>query len=202
MRSQALAATLLLALASCQPAPQPDGVDPQLAAQIASIRAIDNHAHPVRPTLAGEPPDTEYDALPVETLEAQSDPVRTRPGSPELIEAHRALFGGDKARAARSYGRDYPVHVLDRLNIETMLANRVTLGTGLPPERFLWVPFADALMYPLPTDSLIQNSDRKSFFALEDKLLKLYYAESGVAAKPGQSCASYSGTPPAGGSSG
>jgi predicted TIM-barrel fold metal-dependent hydrolase len=101
-----------------------------------------------------------------------------------LLEAHRAVFGGDKAKAARTYGRDYAVRVLDQLNIETMLANRVALGPGLPTPRFRWVPFADALMYPLPTDSLIHNSDQKSFFALEDKLLKRYYAESGVAAKP------------------
>ena len=59
--------------------------------------------------------------------------------------------------------------MLDQLNIETMLANRVALGPGLPSPRFLWVPFADALMYPLPTDSLIQNSDQKAFFALESQ---------------------------------
>jgi predicted TIM-barrel fold metal-dependent hydrolase len=174
----------ILVLASCGPAPERDRVDPQLASRIASIKAVDNHAHPVRPTLQGERPDDEYDALPVESLEAQSDPVRERPGSPELIEAHRAVFGGDKAKAARTYGRDYAVRMLDQLNIETMLANRVALGPGLPSPRFRWVPFADALMYPLPTDPLIHNSDQKSFFALEDKLLKRYYAESGVAAKP------------------
>jgi predicted TIM-barrel fold metal-dependent hydrolase len=172
----------LLTLVSC--AHDPDRVDPQLASRIAAIKAIDNHAHPVRPTLNGKKPDTEYDALPVESLEAQSDPVRDRPGSPELIEAHRAILSGDKAKAARSYGLDYAVKVLDQLNIETMLANRVALGPGLPSTRFLWVPFADALMYPLPTGALVQNSDQKSFFALEDKLLKRYYSESGVAAKP------------------
>jgi len=74
--------------------------------------------------------------------------------------------------------------VLDQLNIETMLANRVAVGPGLPSPRFLWVPFADALMYPLPTDSLAVNSDRKAFFGLEQKLLNRYFAESGVASKP------------------
>ena len=177
-------AIVFCVLASCSPAPESARVDPQLASVIAGIKAIDNHAHPVRPTLSGEKPDDEYDALPVESLEAESDPVRERPGSPELVEAHRALFGGDKARAARTLGRDYAVHVLDQLNIETMLANRVALGPGLPSPRFRWVPFADALMYPLPADSLIHNSDQKSFFALEGRLLKRYYAESGVAAKP------------------
>jgi len=174
----------LVALSACNRIPQTGLVDPELASQIVDVRAIDNHAHPVRPTLAGEEPDHEYDALPVESLEAQSDPVRTRPGSPELTEAHRAVFNGDKSKAAITFGRDYAVRMLDRLNIETMLANRVALGPGLPSPRFLWVPFADALMYPLPTDSLIHNSDQKSFFALEDKLLKRYYAESRVTTKP------------------
>jgi uncharacterized protein len=95
-------AIVLFVLASCAPAPERDRVDPQLASEIARIKAIDNHAHPVRPTLSGEKPDDEYDALPVESLEAQSDPVRDRPGSPELIEAHNAVFGGDKAKAVRT----------------------------------------------------------------------------------------------------
>jgi uncharacterized protein len=171
-----------LVLAGCdKPAA---AVDPQLASEIAGIKAIDNHAHPVRPTARGEKADDEYDALPVESLEAASDPIRTRAGSPLLLEAHRAIFGGDKAAAQKTYGQDYAVRVLDRLNIETMLANRVALGPGLPSPRFLWVPFADALMYPLPTDALVHNSDQKQFFALEAKLLKRYYAESGVESKP------------------
>ncbi len=169
--NKGLCAALLVVLTACAPAP---GVDPQLVDSIAGIKAIDNHAHPVRP---GDPPDKEYDALPVESLEAQSDPVRDRPGSPELIEAHRAM-------SQIGYGSDHAVRVLDKLNIETMFANRVALGPGLASPRFLWVPFADALMYPMPTDSLIHYSDQKSFFALEDKLLKRYYAESGVTAKP------------------
>ena len=179
---------LAILLTACARAPEmalpSDAVDPQIASAIAAIKAIDNHAHPVRPTAATEKPDNEYDALPVDSLEAQSDYVRGRPASPELTDAHRALFQGDKAAAAKTYGQDYALKVLDQLNIETMLANRVALGPGLPSPRFLWVPFADALMYPLPTDSLIQNSDQKAFFALEAKLLARYYAESGVSTKP------------------
>ncbi len=172
-------------LTACARAPEEAAaVDPQIATEIASIKAIDNHAHPVRPTSAGETPDTEFDAFPVDSLEAQSDPVRSRPAAPQLLAAHRAVFQGDKAAAAKTFGQDYALKVLDQLNIETMLANRVALGPGLPSPRFLWVAFADALMYPLPTDSLAQNSDQKAFFALEAKLLARYYAESGVAAKP------------------
>jgi len=74
--------------------------------------------------------------------------------------------------------------VLDQLHIETMLSNRVAMGPGLEAPRFLWVAFADALMYPLPTSAMIHNSDQKSFFVLEEKLLQRYYKESGVGGKP------------------
>jgi hypothetical protein len=53
-------------------------IDPAIAAEIAKIKAIDNRAHPVLPA-AG---DTGYDALPVEHMEAFTEPVRTRAGSP------------------------------------------------------------------------------------------------------------------------
>jgi predicted TIM-barrel fold metal-dependent hydrolase len=169
------AAVSILFLAACTR-------EPSLLDDINKIKAIDNHAHPVRPVAAGEKPDDEYDALPVETLEPQSDPVRDRPGSPDILAAHRAIFNGDKATAQKN--SDYAVRVLDQLNIETMLANRVGMGPGLPAPRFLWVPFADALMYPLPTDAIVRNPDQKAFFVDEDKLLKRYYQESGVTAKP------------------
>jgi hypothetical protein len=161
----------LLLAAGCQRAPR---IDSQIAAEIASIQAIDNHAHPVRPYAPGEPKDNEFDALPVDNLEAQSDPIRVRAGSPELVDAHRALAGVTRT----------PSEVLDKLGIGIMIANRVAMGPGLPSDRFFWVPYADALMYPLANEPMIQNSDQKAFFALEENLLKRYYAESGVKERP------------------
>ena len=173
---------ILLAVASvaCDRVPPAESrvtpsIDGRLAEEIDRIKAIDNHAHPVRPVAAGEAPDTEYDALPVEHLEPASDPIRTRSGSPELAEAHRALSNG---------GKTSPAEVLNRLGIDVMLANRVAMGPGLPADRFLWVPYADALMYPLANESIIHNPDQQAFFALEEKLLKRYYAESEVDGRP------------------
>jgi len=171
--SARLLLALTLAIAACQRSNPP--VDPQIASEIAATKAIDNHAHPVRPTASGEAPDTEFDALPVDNLEPSSDPVRMRNGSPELMEAHKAL-GGIKT----------PEHLLDFLGIDTMLANRVAMGPGLPSNRFLWVPYADALMYPLDNSSMIHNPDQKAFFALEEKLLKRYYTECGLITRPAQ----------------
>src|SRR5271154_4037202 len=163
--------------AACQRVPEsnvhpPPDADPQLLAEIRSIPAIDNHAHPVRPTTPGESADREYDALPVENLEPGSDPIRQRPGAIEIADARVQLKGGN------------PAKTLDQLGIGVMLANRVAMGAGLPPDRFLWVPYADAFMYPLANDAMIHNSDHKAFFALEENLLKRYYSESGVAGRP------------------
>src|SRR5262249_7250028 len=50
--------------------------------------------------------------------------------------------------------------------------------------RFRWVPFADALMYPLDTRQLAVNSDRKSFFEYERRLFERYLKDSGFHAVP------------------
>jgi predicted TIM-barrel fold metal-dependent hydrolase len=66
-----------------------------------------------------------------------------------------------------------------------MLANRIELGPGLAPPRFLWVPFEDALMFPLDNRSLAsKNSDRKAFYADEEILLQRYLKECGYANLP------------------
>ncbi|HEY4131794.1 MAG TPA: amidohydrolase family protein [Gemmatimonadaceae bacterium] len=160
------------------------GIDPDLARVIAGIKAVDNHAHPVRPTAPGEKPDDEYDALPVENLEAQSDPIRQRASNPIVVAANKEIWGTDSAATVRAHTSDYATYMLDKMGIETMLANRVAMGPGLPSSRFLWVPFADALMYPLDNSAQIHNPDQKAFYPLEEKLLARYYAESGVKGKP------------------
>ena len=179
---------LLAALGGVASAQLP--IDSQLAAEIAKIKAIDNHAHPVRPTL-GNDKDVDYDALPVETMEPSTEPVRTRQGSPLALEASHALFGNVKDFRERKRqilaekGAGYANWVLDQLGIETMLANRVAMGPGLAPPRFLWVPFEDALMYPLNNTGLAaKNSDRKAFFADEDRLLQRYLKECGYSEAP------------------
>src|SRR5580698_9692502 len=80
-------------------------VDPAIAAEIAKIKAIDNHAHPVLPA-AG---DTGYDALPVEHMDSYTEPVRTRAGSPLAAEASRQLFGSARKRDLTAQKREgYP----------------------------------------------------------------------------------------------
>ncbi|MBD0369623.1 MAG: amidohydrolase family protein [Pyrinomonadaceae bacterium] len=174
--------------------------DPSLSAEIARIKIIDNHAHPMRFTATGEPPDNEYDALPGEGLEAPGLPFRLGPDNPEWIEAWRALFGykytdaspehmreltDAKLRVMIEQGERYPAWVLDSIGIDTMLANRVAMGKGLVTGRFRWVSFVDALLFPLSNEqSKSVNPDYRVFFTEEERLFKRYLRESGLSAPP------------------
>ena len=184
-------AVALVALAGCTQTPPP-AADPELSTEIQRIRAIDNHAHPVRFTAQNEPPDRFFDALPVDNLEPQSDPVNLRPNAPAMAEAWRALYGLDhfdqvrKQSLMQQKGAAWPAWALDQMGTEIMLANRVEMGPGasFPASRFRWVPYADALIFPLDNSGLGVNSDRKSFFALEDKLRARYLQDAGLTAIP------------------
>ncbi|MGA3157319.1 MAG: amidohydrolase family protein [Steroidobacteraceae bacterium] len=175
-------------------------VDPEIAARIAAIPAIDNHAHPVlAPPL--EATDKNFDALPVDSLEAETDSVAVREDFPLLGEAWRALYGFstpppldeqgmkqlDEARhrVEAQQGEGFPAWVLDQAGIGTMLANRVSMGRGVEPPRFQWVPYIDALLFPLDNSGLAAASpDRKAFFALEDIVRARYLKESSIGPLP------------------
>ena len=89
-----LCALLLDSCAREQPA-----VDPQVASAIEGIKAIDNHAHPV----LADPADREFDALPVDSMEPQSDPVVYRPGAVKTPFTRQS-----KDTARQKYGDSYP----------------------------------------------------------------------------------------------
>ena len=66
-----------------------------------------------------------------------------------------------------------------------MLANRVAMGTGVQPPRFRWVPYVDALLFPLDNSGLAAATpDRQQFFPLEDALRKKYLQQVGLKALP------------------
>jgi hypothetical protein len=175
-------------------------IDSSLAHFIASIPAIDNHAHPVLPPPALTT-DREFDALPVDSMEPQTDPVALRPDNPQLGDAWKALWGftgtpplnpdalkrllsaRDAVRAKQA--TNYDNWVLDRVGISTQLANRVRMGTGIAPPRFQWVPYDDALLFPLNNNALAASTpDKASFFPLEAKVLALYLGNVGLKQPP------------------
>ncbi|MDD5541565.1 MAG: amidohydrolase family protein [Acidobacteriia bacterium] len=179
-----LAATIVL-LAGCRQTPQTN-IDPLLWNEIQHIRAIDDHAHPVRWVQSGLP-DREFDALPVDNMEPSSDPLILRPNAPQVVEAIKELYGSADHKTAlmKEKGDAYPAWVLDQMGVDIMLANRVAMGPSIQPPRFRWVPYADALIFPLDNSPLASvNSDRKSFFALEDILRQRYVSDSGLKTLP------------------
>jgi hypothetical protein len=59
------------------------------------------------------------------------------------------------------------------------------MGRGIQPPRFRWVPYADALLFPLDNSQLAsRNSDRKAFFADEDILRASYLKDAGLTSLP------------------
>ena len=65
-----------------------------------------------------------------------------------------------------------------------MVANRVSMGNGVQPPRFLWVPYDDALLFPLDNSLAADTPDRAQFFPLEEKLRARYLADAHLAALP------------------
>ena len=189
------ALVLLLMPLACERRPVDSGLD----AYIASIKAVDNHAHPMRTVAPGAPADTEYDALPLDGLPPFQLPVRLRPDSPGWIAAAQALYRvrsdsfavyrdalkAARERVARDLGTGFPAWALDQAGIDVMLSNRIVLGAGLTPPRFRWVAFDDALLYPLDTrEEAARTPDTRALFPREAALLKRYLRDLHVEKLP------------------
>src|SRR5690348_14427203 len=160
----------LLAAALCR-AQTP--VDPSLAAYISSIKAIDNHAHPMAVVPSGGAPDTDYDALPLGGIPEFALPWRLTLDAPVWGQAARAMRGAET-----------PVQALDRTGIQVEFANRIAMGPGLLKDRFRWVPFDDPLIFPLDNRLAGQTPDTRALYPLETKLLKRYLRDLGLGALP------------------
>lgn len=174
--------------------------DPQLLAEINKIKAIDNHAHPLRYVGEGDKPDDEYDALPLEAIDPFPLPVRLSPTNHEFIDAWKHFYRYNyndmlqahtdelltaKKKVLQQQGQNFPNWVLDQLNIETMFANRVAMGRGLMPPRFRWVSFVDPFLFPLNNEvAKRSNRDYAGFYPAEEKLLKRYLADLGLKRLP------------------
>ncbi len=191
---------LLVFVTSVPKTPAQTTADAGLVSAIAKIKAIDNHAHPLRYVAADEKPDDEFDALPLDAIGPFPLPVRLNPGNLEFVEAWRDFYGyrhddmsephirellQTKARVAGEQGEKFPAWVLDQLGIETMFANRVAMGRGLLTPRFRWVAFDDALIFPLSNEAAKRSSpEYRAFYPHEESLLKRYLETAGLKALP------------------
>jgi len=192
----AAVAALLVPAALTAQAP----IDPDLARYIDAIRAIDNHAHPLRPVAPGAPADTDFDALPLDGIPPFDLPNRVKGDDPIWRAAQSALYHipveqsgaayhtalkGASAGAVRTRAQSFPEWALDQANIEIMMANRVAMGPGLSPARFKWIAFADPLMLPLDTrGEAARTPDTRPLYPREAKLLQRYLRDLRVTALP------------------
>jgi len=175
-------------------------IDPALWRTIDATQAFDNHAHPML-SPPDDASDRNFDALPVDNMAPQTDPVAWRADNPQLKAAWAALWefrhnppldaaglrelDAARARVKAREAHHYSAWVLKQAGIGTMLANRVSLGTGVEPPLFRWVPYADALLFPLDNSGLAKATpDRAQFFPLEDKLRARYLEAVGMKAIP------------------
>lgn len=175
----------------------PQRIDSRLASFVDAIRAIDDHAHVVAPDMEH---DTGYDALPCDLLPGGSLPPANVRFGPDVLAAWKMLYGfsgkSDEAadlRAAaqaqadrhRREGEKYFQWVLDQAGIEIVMANRLTMPAQLTGPRFVWVPYDDALLFPLDnTVEKTQTPDRRIFLEREELLLKTYLQQAGLTEVP------------------
>ncbi|HYK35968.1 amidohydrolase family protein [Alloacidobacterium sp.] len=165
----------------------------RLLKQIDAIRIFDNHGHP------GFADDPNVDAM--VSPPGASAAFRLRDGNPELIAASKALFGYPyddnspehlqwlvKKKAGlkqQERGYQYFDTILDQLNIERAVANRVELGPYLSPKRFLWVFFVDSLLFPFKNQTFIsRNGDLAVYVPLQEKKLRRELAQEGLQELP------------------
>jgi hypothetical protein len=85
----------------------------------------------------------------------------------------------------KAQGAKYSVWVLDQAKVQVMLANRVSICEGIAKPRFAWVPYADALLFPLDNSKLAgDNPDRRVYVPLEQKVLRRYLNQRGLQSAP------------------
>jgi len=191
------AVTLLAATSAAgQATPLPGGdvnkLYEKLLKQIDLIPIYDNHSH------ATFPDDSDMDAM-ASPPEA-STALRLRDDNPEFVAAAKALFGYpyddfqpahakwliDKKKAAEQQGGTaYFDGILDKLNVETCLANRVALAPYLNPKRFHWVFFVDSFLFPFDNhDQIAKNGDMAVYIPLQEKVLQRYKKQESISDLP------------------
>lgn len=164
----------------------------RLLPQIDKIPIYDNHSH------ATFPDDSDMDAQAAPPDE--SSVIRLREDNPEFVAAAKSLFGYpyddfssehakwliDKKKAAEASGSTaYWDSILDKLNIETCLANRVALAPYLDPQRFRWVFFVDSFLFPFNNrDQSGKNGDLGVYIPLQEKVLQRYEKQENLSALP------------------
>src|SRR5579872_6491270 len=190
-----LASLASIATAQARPFPGPDvqQIYQRLLPQIEKIPAFDHHAHPG----FADDPDVDAMAAPPDASEA----LRTRDDNPELIAAAKSLFGYPYADLSPEHskwlvakkaelkkqnsGTAYFNMILDKINVESSVANRAMMPDYLDAQRFPWVFFADSFMWPFNNENeAARNPDEGVFIPLQEKMLRRWMQQENVAKLP------------------
>src|SRR5713226_5628487 len=163
-----------------------------LLREIDKIPMYDNHAHP------GYADDSDVDAM--ASPPDESATLRLRDDNPEFVAGAKALFGypyddfkpehakwlADKKMAAeKAGGAAYFDGILDKLNVDTCLANRAMMPAYLDTKRFHWVFFGDSFFYPFDNrDQAASTPDMGVYVPLQEKMLARWKKQEGVEALP------------------
>jgi predicted TIM-barrel fold metal-dependent hydrolase len=104
-------------------------------------------------------------------------------GTTPSDDALKALQGRKDA-ARKEHGTGYHDWVLQQAGLDVVLANRVAMTPELGGH-FRWVPYADALLFPLDNATgKALNPDRRVLFGMAEDLLKQYLVAVGLEAPP------------------
>lgn len=164
----------------------------RLLKQIDAMPMYDNHAHP------GFADDPDVDAM--ASPPGESDMLRVRTDNPEFVAGAKALFAypyddfrpehakwlADKKKAAEQSGSTtYFDGILDKLNVETCLANRAMMAPYLDTKRFHWVFFGDAFFFPFNNSAQKASTpDMGVYIPLQEKMLARWKKQEGIEGLP------------------
>ena len=124
-------------------------------------------------------------------------PLRLQSDNPELIDASKALFDypysdnspehlkwlvAKKAELRQTYpGYQYFDRILDKLNVQTMMANRVAMAVTSIPNVSTGCSLSTRFSFPLDNSDLTaRNIDLGVYVPLQEKLLKRELAQAGL----------------------
>jgi uncharacterized protein len=172
--------------------------DPEIVRYVNSIKAIDNHSHI---TALDRDHDKGYDQLRCDVLPPAVglSPANFRFNADQQW-AYKTLYGfdaktGDDAEikkiiemelaARKEHGAGFYAWVMDKAVLESAFANRTSISPEMHAPQIRWVPYEDALLFPLNNSAAKDvNPDRHALFGMAEDLLHTYLRDAGLARVP------------------